>query len=278
MSRQRGAGRGTGDAQQQVREAPRPQPDPAFTARLRQEFLRRSPAMAPVTVVPLKSRRAAAGVIATALATAAAIALVWVANQGPGWKVHAIAGTGLVRLDGVAVDAADRAGVQRRLHSGVVIEVPESVQLDLVLPGTALLQLTSGTRVVLPTGPGRWFARSMRGRVDAGELRIATGPSFRGARLVFEAATSEVRITGTTLAILAPPEGACVCVFEGRVEMRDSSRGMARVIEGTRRVVYRDARSPLTEPIRPMESAKLGMLHQEAERTLGSKSVGHILN
>jgi len=278
MSRERGTGRGSGDVQQKLREAAAPRPDPAFAARLREEFLHGAAVRASAPITPLEPRRKWRGFIVAATAAAAALALVWSANRGPSWAVHTVTGTGGIRMDGVVVEVADRAGLLRHLQPGVAIEVPEDSQLDLKLPGIALLQLTGGTRVVLPASPGRWFARSVQGRVDAGELRIATGPRFRGSRLRFTAATSEVTIMGTTLAILAPPEGACVCVFEGRVEMRDPSHGMAPVAEGTRRVVYRDARGPLTEPIRPMESAKLGMLREEAERTLGSNLVGHIPN
>ena len=233
---------------------------------------------ASASVTPLKPRRAWQGFIAGAMAAAAALAVIGGANLGPRWTVHAVSGTGSARMDGVVVDIADRVGLLGRLHPGVVIEMSEAAQLDLELPGVALFQLTGGTRVVLPASPGRWFARSVRGRMDAGELRIATGPGFKGSQLSFVAATSEVRITGTTLAILAPPEGTCVCVFEGRVEMRESGEIVTPVPEGTRRVVYRDARTPLTEAIRPMESAKLGMLREEAQRTLGPNTVGHIPN
>ena len=276
MSREWRTGRSGSDVQQKLREAVTPRPDPAFAAHLRQEFVRDASAKASAPIVSLKPRRSGQALLVGALAMAAALAVVWTANRGPSWGVHATTGSGAIRMDEWAVDAADRAGVMRRLHPGVAIEVPENAQLDLELPGIALFQVTGGTRMVLPASPGRWFGRAVSGRVEAGELRIATGPGFRGSNLTFVTATAEVRITGTTLAILAPPEGACVCVFEGRAEMRDSVHGMAPVIEGTRRVVFRDARAPLTEPIRPMESAKLGMLREEAARTLGSNSIGHI--
>ena len=276
MSQREQRGPDVNDAQERLRSSGRAVPDAGFTARMRREFLAGAAARTGSPVVATRPRRVWQGLAIATLSAAAACAAVFAANQGASWQVHAISGSGSIRMGGREVAIGDSAGILSRLRAGSFIEVPEGAQLDVRLDGVALFQITSGTRVVLPNSPGRWFARTMSGRVESGELRVATGPRFKGAQLSLRADSVDVRVVGTTLAVLSQPEGTCVCVFEGQVGMSRSGNGSAQVEQGTRRVSPRDGTAARVEPIRQMESAKLSMLRREADRVLGRRKAGHI--
>jgi ferric-dicitrate binding protein FerR (iron transport regulator) len=204
---------------------------------------------------------------AASAAAAAALVIIWLFNPGPAWRISAVTGTGMARIDGAPVSLLDRGTLADRLRPGAEVVLPADAQLDLELPGLALMQITGGTRAVLPGSPGRWLGRALTASLGSGEIRIATGPGFAGTRM--SVATPEMRavVTGTTLAVLRDSSASCVCVLEGRVTQ--TAGGAADTVgAGFRRSVFRDGGRPLLEPIRPMETMKLGMLRDLAEHAL----------
>lgn len=230
-----------------------PSPDPAFRSRLRGAFV--AGALAPAR------RPAAAWAYAWAAAAVlvAVSALAMLARDGAGWRVDAVAGGG-VEVDGRPYPPSDLAAIGRALHPGARVHVPAGGQLDLELPGVAALQAVERTTFTLPRLPrgGAW--RAGRGRVETGELRVATMPGFRGRWLDMRMPQAEVAVTGTVFALLVEPGRSCVCVFEGSVRMRDESGTETRVLEGTRRSVGTAGRDPQVIPLPPNEVMKLGMM------------------
>jgi len=206
--------------------------------------------------------------VMAASSVAAILAFAWLLNTGPAWELTGSSGRGMVQIDGRPTPLEAPAEIARRLHSGAHVLLPADAQLDLKLPGIAVIQLVGGSRATLPGRPGRWFARSMVASLDAGEIRISTGPAYRGTRLDIVTPEARAIVTGTTLAVLRQADASCVCVLEGRVSMiHDGSS--ATVYAGFRRSVFRDGSAPRVEPIRPMETMKLTMLRTQAKQALG---------
>lgn len=268
MTSRRKMDAGLESVQRSLTRLPRRAATREFRDRLRSQFVRDT---IPVRVrgVPHTWWSTRRGMTAMAASSAAAIlAFAWLLNTGPAWKLTGTSGSGMVQIDGRPTPLEVPAEIARRLHPGAHVRLPADAQLDLKLPGIAVVQLVGGSDATLPGRPGRWFGRSMVASLDAGEIRISTGPAFRGTRL--EVVTPEARaiVTGTTLAVLRPADASCVCVLEGRVSMiHDGST--ATVYAGFRRSVFRDGRAPRVEPIRPMETMKLTMLRTQAKQALG---------
>lgn len=241
-----------------LREARRIPPPPApleFRASLRARFVQGT-----IEAPGGLRRRSLAGPLALAagVAAVAAIALALL-DAGPPWRAGGAMGSGAVRLDGRPVAVESLRG--RALRSGSTLEVPEGLQLDLELPGVALMQVAGGTRVTVPGSPGR-IRREARCALESGEVRFATAPSFSG-RLAVHTPEIRARVAGTTFAVIRTAEGSCVCVLEGRVA-QVAGAASDTVRAGFRRTIFRDGRPPLLEPILPMETMKLGMLREAA--------------
>ncbi|MGH7726727.1 MAG: FecR domain-containing protein [Candidatus Eiseniibacteriota bacterium] len=250
-----------------LRRMPRRAAPPEFHALLRTRFVRDEiPARAPRERAI--RRRLAVGAVAAVCGIAATLLLVaGPLNLGAAWKLSAVTGTGTAIIDGHPVPLGAPDALANRLHSGAEVVLPPEAQLDLELPGLALMQITGGTRATVPGRPGRWFGRSVTTSLTAGELRISTGPAFAGTRLTVVTPQARAVVAGTTLAVLCNRDTSCVCVFEGRVAMIG---GVSDTVQaGFRRTVFLHSRPPLLEPIRPMEAMKLGMLREAAHRTLG---------
>jgi hypothetical protein len=162
------------------------------------------------------------------------------------------------------VPVGDRQDLERLMKPGVRLRVPEGVQMVLMARGAMVMQATPGTDVTLPKPPGRWFGRSSQGEVRAGEVRLTTGPRFRGARLALTTPEAQVHVTGTTLAVICDPEGTCVCVLEGHVMVGRREGPMAGVDGGRRRFVYNDDREPEAAEMRPVEAEQLALLRQQS--------------
>lgn len=237
-------------AQQALRELPAAAPDPAFRARVRREFV------AGPRAARSRVRFATWPLAASILVLVGTLATL-VANRGEPWRVAAATGAGVIRVDGRALDARQAgAGV---LEAGALISTDANVELEIASEGALTLVLTPGSELALPAVPGRWFRRSVVGRLARGELRGATGEAFPGARLRIELPDAVAEVTGTTFALIANAEGSCVCVMEGTVLMRDSGPSVA-VTPGRRRLIPRGGGSAREEPLRAEEAMKLEML------------------
>lgn len=245
-------------ARDAVRALPPVAPDPAFRARLKDDF-------AGVPVAARRPGRARAG-RALAWATFAAVLVagvvaVAVINPGERWQVATTQdATGNVLVDGDPVPVSDVASLGDLLHPGAEIEWRGQGDLELLSAGQVALAIMPGTVMTLPEPPRRLFARTTRGTVVEGEIRLTTGPGMRGAGLVFTTPEAEVSISGTTLAVIREPTGTCVCVYEGHVRIRAGGHDMGAIPPGLRQLVFNDGRTPERSEIRPMEKTKLGMM------------------
>ena len=251
-------------AKAELRRLSRPLPDDAFRARLKREFVAGTMTSPAGDLVPLGRTRRSMGGWFGALAAAAAIIAVSVMNRGPQWEVRAVAGAGVVNIDGRSVALDDAPQLTRLLRAGARMAVPESAQIDLALQGYILMQVTGGTEATLPGGFGRWFGRSAEGTLESGELRVTTGPRFHGVHLLMRTPETFAEVAGTTFALIRNADSSCVCVLEGAISMSGRTSPADTVRAGFRRSVYGDGRVPRVEAIRPMEVMKLTMLRDQS--------------
>jgi len=269
------SGRDEREAQQAVRGLSAPAADPAFRAQLRERFADGSLAReAPVADVrrPVIVRRpvyARHGRWLGALAGAAVLTVYALVgfNPGPHWQVASMQDAhGNVVIDQEAVPADDAASLTEALLPGSTIEWDGEGDLLLISPGQLALAIAPGTRMTLPTPPGRFFHREARAQLTAGRLRITTGPDFHGARAIVTTPEAMAVVTGTTLAVIRDAMATCVCVSEGRVHVMraGTAADLGMVPAGQRQVVFRDARTPPTRtPILATEKAPLARMREE---------------
>jgi ferric-dicitrate binding protein FerR (iron transport regulator) len=217
-------------------------PDPAFRARLKQEFQsgRFGAPRVPVPRRPWFARPALWLPVAAGLLVVAGL----VANRGPDWRVVSAHGDGSVHVGGASFAPEDDERIAAALRRGGDVRIEGAVTLDLVAPGVLAVTLAPGTSMTLPATPGRWWSRAARARVDAGDAYFSTGRGFHGARLRVSTPEVEVLAVGTAFAVLRHEQGSCVCVMEGRVRVTTLSGGEGRearesvvVPEGMRRLV-----------------------------------------
>ena len=255
------AERGVQDA---VRSLARPKPDPAFRARLRQDFVtgrfgRLSLVPRPWALRPLVWIPAAVTFVAVALA---------VANRGPDWRVVAVSGEGTVVVNGTSIAATDARAIAARLSRGGKLDVNGAVTLDLVAPGLLAVSLAPGSVATLPAPPNRWWARAMEVSLAGGNGYFSTGRDFHGARLDVVTPDAVVRAVGTSFAVLSLPRATCVCVMEGSVNVgahgTRAGEGVA-VPHGMRRVVDRQGGAETL----PILEDSVHHLHEQISRGVG---------
>ena len=252
-------------AESAVRGLGLPKANPDFRARLRQEFA--SGSIRPqLKLVPNLARGRGIGPWMGAFAAAAA-ALVLIAgwaNQGPRWTVHRLEGAGTITVDDHNFPASQAEQISAALHPGAVLHLSEDATLDLNAGSTMVLELAPGSNVRLPGSPGRWWSRRVAAQVMAGNLRISTGQAFHGASLMVKGRDAEALVTGTTLTVICDDVGTCVCVREGRVDVRRPNSPMVSVPEGQLMFTPRDGAPSVCHGMRPDERIALdGLLARE---------------
>ena len=217
---------------------------------------------------PRRKTRRLRWVLAVAF-TAAWLVVLTGLNQAPHWTALPSAGSGSVVVDGVPVPVGGTRELTRRLVPGARVRLEGSQDFDMVSSGVLALQISPGTELVLPSPPGRWFGRSGTARVERGLLRVTTGLRFDGARLAITTPEATVRITGTTLAVIAEPGGTCVCVLEGTADVRARRGESVRVPPGTRCDVARGGKkAPREGEIRGAERPKLQDLRDRLQAVM----------
>jgi ferric-dicitrate binding protein FerR (iron transport regulator) len=257
-------------ARDAVRELTRPEPEHAFRERLKRDFVT-GHVGAPRVLVLRRSWLPRPGV-RWALATIGALALLVATlalNRGPGWTVAALAGDGMVVVDGKPVPSRHGADLARLLTPGARVRVPGGVALQIANARFGVIQLAPGADLTLPAPPGRWFARHVEAEVQGGTVRFSTAPAFHGARLAITTPEAAIEVTGTTFAVLCMPEGTCVCVLEGRVRVGEKAGPMALVEQGHRREVFSGDRAPLADRMLPGEVGPLTALRAACDRMTG---------
>jgi len=199
---------------------------------------------------------------------AAAVIVVAAINQPPRWTALPSAGSGRLVVNGVAVPIRETAELTRRIRPGSRVRLESSGDLDLVSSGLLAMQISPGTELVLPSPPGRWFGRSARSSVASGQVRVTTGRRFGGAHLPISTPEATIRVTGTTLAVIAESTGTCVCVLEGTAHIRPHKGEMTPVLSGTRCEVARGTRKPKTSEMRGTDRPKLVELRDRMQAVM----------
>jgi hypothetical protein len=174
-------------------------------------------------------------------------------NRGPDWQIAGAEGYGHVAMGGEWEGGMRAPGdpvLATRLARGGELLTDSTLTLHLVAPGVAAVTLAPGTEVQLSSAPGRWWGRSMRAEVTAGDAYFTTGRAFHGAHLDVSTPEVSVRAVGTAFAVLREPHGTCVCVMQGRVRVSRAGAPATSAVDvpaGMRRVV--SAGSEVTFPI-----------------------------
>ena len=259
-----------------------PAPDPAYRARLKAAF-----ASGAIESAGGRERQARPNVIPfpwgggghrpgwryTVAAAAAifAVVLTGILNQAPGWRITGMRGAGTVQLDGKPVSVADASMLGRSIPAGVRVEVTDGAEVDLRADGIIALQCAGGADLILPPPPPRWFARRAALHVQEGEIRVSTGPAFKGATLAVTTPDAALAVTGTTFAVILEPTGTCVCVLEGMVQVGPRDGPASPVTSGKRRYVFRDGRPVEDAAMRDVEHVKLGAFRDAQMAAMGAR-------
>ena len=244
-----------------LRELTGPAAEPAFRARLKQDFV--SGRIGARKILELATpwyRQRWRYWVAVPAAAAALLAMVATFDQPPSWRVVAVTGSGTAQVDGKPVALSPAAVLEHSLEPGARLRLPETASVTLASAGRLLLELTPGTEMTLPAAPGRWFGRAGHSELARGELHVTTGPAFHGARLAIETAEARIEVTGTTFAVLCLPVGTCVCVYEGTVRVGSRHGEMVPVAAGRRREVFNDGRATLDDAMLVHEHGNLQRL------------------
>ncbi|MDM7914293.1 MAG: FecR domain-containing protein [Candidatus Eisenbacteria bacterium] len=156
---------------------------------------------------------------------------------------------------------SDRSTLGKLLTGGARVDLADSVLVTIASAENVYLQILPGTQMDIPPAPGRWFGRDVHASIATGEVRITTGPRFPGARLTVETPEVAVVVSGTTVAVIRPPFGTCVCVLEGTVEVSVLGSGSSeRVPAGRRFTFHTDGNEIDRGEMLPEERVRLGTL------------------
>ncbi len=206
------------------------------------------------------------------LAWAAAATLIAVTaiglNRGPAWQVKDVSGSGIIVVGNLPIPLEHSEQLAAALLPGARVRVPPGATVEVMAPGNLAIVLMAGTDVEMPASPGRWFGRGVSATLAGGQLRITTGPRFKGARLAIHTPEADVAVTGTTLAVICEPQGTCICVLEGHVDVGARGGEMSVVDEGRRRFVFNDGRGPEVDEMRPTERERLGEFRDSMDEAL----------
>lgn len=231
-------------------------PDASYRARTRATFLQAArPARAPY--------RRAFFALSAAAAVLLVIGVAVVMNPGPRWQVARYQdGYGNMLINGEPIPVDDERSLNEALAPGVTIEWNGSSDIALVSRRFLALDIAPGTRMTLPAPPPRWFARTSKGSIESGTVRLTSGPRFHGASVTIVAPQATAEMTGTTLAVIAEPQVTCVCVLEGSVHVMAGAHDMGMVPAGMRATVFGNGDAPIRAEMRPTERVKLSAMKE----------------
>jgi len=203
--------------------------------------------------------RSTRGRWATLLVAAAlgVLALAMFGRQPQGtWVVLDAVEAGGITVDGRPVAVGESFG------EGDIV-VAAGSELELQLGQSLRVRLLEGTRLDLPSGPGRWFGRGRTLQLDSGEIYGTSGGQKLGFDLAFVTDELSARMTGTTFAVFRTPEASCVCLWSGGIDVTSAESGDVVTLNPRRRVwIYRDGRAHEVMPLSDMETMKLQMIDE----------------
>lgn len=258
-------------ARERVRRLPRAAADPDFRARLAADFasgrIAQGPARGGVFRLPWHHRE----MTRWALAAAAAAALIVTAialNEGPAWRVTSRHGGGIASVDGRGVELGS-SEFEHLLKPGAHLALPSDADVALAAGDQMMVALDPGSEVTLPGAPGRWWGRRIEGRVDSGIMRVSLGPMFHGSVLALRTRDAQLRVVGTTFAVICEPTGTCVCVLEGVVDVGPIGGTMSEIPGGMRGYVFANGAPMDREGMRPDERIRLTELRRRRMASAG---------
>lgn len=256
-----------------IRELPAAKADAAFRERLRSEFVSGALAeedggLVDVSPEPPRHRGVSRWWLLAPLAAATAALVLVALNPGPSLRVLETAGDGYVRLGGTPLLLTDRNRIDDDLAPGAELSLPQNATLDLVADGVVMYEVVGGTRMTVPKTPGRWFGREVAFSVEAGEVRMKTGPGYPGATVRVTTPDGLIVVTGTLLSIQCDDGGTCVCVLEGTARVGVDEADLEPVPPGKRKIMLKDG----TVEIIPIKD-----MHRDGVLQFDSR-VGHLLD
>lgn len=208
--------------QDAIRNLPAPTPDPAYRERTRKMFLGQTPFETERFDRAITARAWAWS--AGALAAAAAIAVFFFSLPGAAtWQVLDTASVGTVTVNDVEVPVSELVGAE--LLSGTRIRVGSEGELKLGVPGAVSFVLGPDTEVTVGSSKGLLGSPVLTAAIHQGTTWGTTGPDFPTAGFEIETAQADIRITGTTFAVLSDSDTTCVCVLTGTVEVTAKGTG-----------------------------------------------------
>lgn len=241
--------------QRRARDAVRglgvPEADPAFRARLKEQFVSGA---VPAGETPVATRPPSRIPWFSWGALAAAAALAWAVlglNSLPGPELLAARGPGAVVVDGRRVDAAYPAAVGKMLRPGAHVVLEGEASLDILYPGSLVMRLSPGTDLVLPERPGRWFRRTVAADLALGEISVRTGPELVGGELDVFTPAGTAAISGTLINVFHNAELSCFCLHDGTARVLVDGVDLGTIPALQRRVVFRDGRESMLAEAAP---------------------------
>jgi ferric-dicitrate binding protein FerR (iron transport regulator) len=204
------------ELQDALRDLPAPKPDPAYRERTRKMFLGQTQFETTRFDRAITARAWAWS--GGALAAAAAIAVLLFSLPGAStWQVLDTASTGTITVNGVEIPVSQVAGED--LHPGTRIRGSSDGELKLVVPGAVSFVLGPNTEVTVGSSKGFLGSQALSAVVHEGTTWGTTGPDFPAGGFEIETVQADIRITGTTFAVLSDSDTTCVCVLAGTVEV-----------------------------------------------------------
>jgi ferric-dicitrate binding protein FerR (iron transport regulator) len=241
--------------QQAIRDLGPVHADPAFRSRLRLRFVTGGIAADGAAA----DRRGLFGRLRSWMlvpAAAAAAAGIWllVVTAGPAWEFRHATGTGTIAVSAqegaeVEVGARDTARLAGLIRPGAHIRMPENSTLDLIAGNVLLFQIDAQAVLTVPGTPRK--GEGMVSRLEAGELRIRTGPGFTGHRLSVRTTEGRTELSGTVVSVFKGGDFTCVCVLEGTARIGRSDATLEDVPAGMRKVMFADERPSMVVAIEP---------------------------
>jgi hypothetical protein len=184
-------------------------------------------------------------------AAAAILVVIITLSRGPALELAQVNIPAAVTVNGRSYDATDRPVLERALQPGAVVVLAKGTELDL-LDGDAVVYGLSSATATLPQPVAGWQgAKTAECRLERGEIRVLTGPDFRGRRLLIETPEGVAEVSGTLLSVARDEIATCVCVHAGVARVGAHRGDLESVPAGKRRVMFADGRPPIITDIEP---------------------------
>lgn len=249
--------------QDAIRNLPAPRPDPAYRERTRKMFLGQTRFETERFDRAITARAWAWS--AGALAAAAAIAVIFFSLPGTTtWQFLDTASARTVTVNGVEVPASELVGAE--LHPGTRIRVGSEGDLKLGIPDAVSFVLGPNTEVTVGSSKGLLGSPVLTAVVHQGATWGTTGPDFPAAGFKIETAQADIRITGTTFAVLSNSDTTCVCVLAGTVEV---------IAKGTGETILVPPEQQLFVPTGDQPARLVGITSSQRERLTEIRQLVH---